>query len=99
MDVENKLRRIYRDPADPGSLGGIDRLLRHAQELNIPGVNRRAVEEFLKSFQLIDDSLQVCGAPGHAAIGGLFLHMSPGPLGLGKHVSISFPHPCGVCFE
>ena len=46
MDVENELRRIYRDPADPGSLGGIDRLLRRAQELNMPGVNRRAVENF-----------------------------------------------------
>ena len=51
MDVENELRRIYRDPADPGSLGGIDRLLRRAQELNIPGVNLRAVENFLKSKQ------------------------------------------------
>ena len=51
MDVENELRRIYRDPADPGSLGGIDRLLRRAHELNMPGVNRRAVENFLKSEQ------------------------------------------------
>ena len=51
MDVENELRRIYRDPADPGSLGGIDRLLRRAQELAIPGVTRRSVEKFLKSKQ------------------------------------------------
>ena len=47
MDVENELRRIYRNPANPGSLGGIDRLLRRAQELNMPGVNRRSVENFL----------------------------------------------------
>ena len=51
MDVEEELRRIYRDPADPGSLGGIDRLLRRAKQLKVPGVNRLVVEQFLKGEQ------------------------------------------------
>ena len=51
MDLENKLRKIYRDPASPGSLGGIDRLLRRAQELKVPNMTRQAVENFLKSEQ------------------------------------------------
>ena len=51
MKLDNELRRIYRDPGDPGSLGGINRLLRRAQELKLPGVTRRAVKIFLKSEQ------------------------------------------------
>ena len=51
MDVEETLRRIYMDPADPGSLGGIDRLLRRAKQLKVPGVNRLVVEQFLKGKQ------------------------------------------------
>ena len=51
MDVEEKLRRIYKDPADPGSLGGIDRLLRRAKHLKVQGVNRQVVEQFLKGEQ------------------------------------------------
>ena len=51
MDVEEELWRIYRDPADPGSLGGIDRLLRRAKQLKVPGVNRLVVEQFLKGEQ------------------------------------------------
>ena len=42
------LKRIYHDPGDPGSLGGVERLLRRANELHVPGVNRQAVEEFLR---------------------------------------------------
>jgi len=45
------LKRIYHDPADPGSLGGVDRLLRRAKDLKIPGANRDAVEKYLKSEQ------------------------------------------------
>ena len=51
MAVQDELRRIYRDPADPGGHGGIDRLLRRAQQLNVPGVNRHVVEQFLKGEQ------------------------------------------------
>ena len=51
MDVEEQLRRIYRDPSDPGSLGGVDRLLRRAKELNVPNVTRQSVIQFLKGEQ------------------------------------------------
>ena len=46
-----ELRRIYRDTTDPGSLGGIDRMLRRAKQLKVPGVNRLVVEQFLKGEQ------------------------------------------------
>ena len=39
MDVEEQLRRIYKKPADPGFLGGIDRLLRRAKQRKVHGVN------------------------------------------------------------
>ena len=51
MVVKEKLRRIYKDPADPGSLGGIDGLLRCAKHLKVHGVNRQLVEQFLKGEQ------------------------------------------------
>ena len=51
MDVKEKLRRIYSEPADPGSLGGIDRNLRRAQQLKVHGVNPQLVEQVLKGKQ------------------------------------------------
>ena len=51
MDMEKELRRIYRDPADPGSLGGIDRLLRRAKQLKVPGVNHHVIDQFVKNEQ------------------------------------------------
>ena len=51
MDLEEELRRIYRDPAGPGSLGGIDRLLRRAKQLKVPGVSRQVIKQFLKGEQ------------------------------------------------
>ena len=51
MDVEEELRRIYINFANPGSLGGIDSLLRRAKQLKVPGVNRLVVEQFLKGEQ------------------------------------------------
>jgi len=50
MTIE-ALRKIYHDPRDPGSLGGVERLLRRAQELKVPGANRQAVVEFLRGEQ------------------------------------------------
>ena len=47
----NNLRKIYHDPSDPGSLGGVARLLRRACELKIKGANRPTVEKFLKGVQ------------------------------------------------
>lgn len=45
------LKKIYHDPQDPGSYGGVDRLLKRAKELNVPGANRHAVEEYLRGEQ------------------------------------------------
>ena len=45
------LSRIYHDPKDPGSLGGVERLLRHARQLHAPGTTRTRVKKYLKSEQ------------------------------------------------
>ena len=45
------LSRIYHDPKDPGSLGGVDRLLRRARQLQAPGATRNNVVKFLRSEQ------------------------------------------------
>ena len=45
------LSRIYHDPKDPGSIGGVDRLLRRARQLHAPGTTRTKVEKHLKSEQ------------------------------------------------
>ena len=45
------LRKIYHDPKDPGSIGGVERLLRRARQLQAPGATRINVEEYLRSEQ------------------------------------------------
>ena len=45
------LGRINHDPKDPGSLGGVERLLRHARQLHVAGVTQKSVEEYLRSEQ------------------------------------------------
>ena len=35
--MSSTLDKIYHTPGDPGSLGGVDRLLRRAQQLKVPG--------------------------------------------------------------
>ena len=45
------LGRIYHDPTDPGSLGGVERLLRRATQLDVPGVTQKSVQEYLRSEQ------------------------------------------------
>ena len=45
------LKRIYHDPKDPGSLGGVDRLLRRAKQLHIPKATRQSIIKYLKSEQ------------------------------------------------
>ena len=45
------LSRIYHDPKDSGSLGGVERLLGRARQLHAPGVTRKKVEEYLRSEQ------------------------------------------------
>ena len=43
------LSKIYHDPKDP--LGGINRLLRRARQLHVPGVTRKKIEEYLRNEQ------------------------------------------------
>ena len=45
------LSKIYHDPKDPGSLGGVERLLRRAKQLHVPGVTRKSVQEYIRSEQ------------------------------------------------
>ena len=45
------LSRIYHNPKDPNSLGGVERFLRRARQLQAPGVTRKNVEKYLKSEQ------------------------------------------------
>ena len=45
------LCKIYHDPKDPGSLGGVERLFLRARQLHVPGVTRKTVQEYLKSEQ------------------------------------------------
>ena len=45
------LSKVYHDPKDPGSLGGVKRLLRRARKLYFPGVTRKSVQKYLQSEQ------------------------------------------------
>ena len=51
MAALDALKRIYHNPEDTGSLGGIDRLLRRAKQLKVPNVNREGVVEYLRGEQ------------------------------------------------
>ena len=51
MAALDALKRIYHNTEDPGSLGGIDRLLRRAKQLKVPSVNREDVVEYLRGEQ------------------------------------------------
>ena len=45
------LCKIYHDPKDPGSLSGVERLLRRARQLHVLCVTRKTVQEYLRSEQ------------------------------------------------
>ena len=51
MNISQRLEKIYRTPGDPGAFGGAERLYRRAKELNVPGVTRAAVADFLHGQQ------------------------------------------------
>ena len=44
--IFNKLSKIYHNPADPGSLGGVERLFKRAKELGITK-DKNVVKEYL----------------------------------------------------
>ena len=48
--METKLKNIYEDPSDPGSFGGVNRLLESARKHEMK-VNRNQVETFLKKHE------------------------------------------------
>ena len=45
------LSKIYNNLKNPGSLGSVKRLLRRARQINVPGVTRKTVQEYLRSEQ------------------------------------------------
>ena len=45
------LTKIYHDPKDPGSLGGVERLLRRAKQLHVPGATQKTIRNYLISEQ------------------------------------------------
>ena len=45
------LSKIYHELKDPGSLGGVKRLLRRARQLHVPGVTRKSVQKYLRKKQ------------------------------------------------
>ena len=46
-----RLKQIYHDPSNPGSLGGVDRLLKRAKQEGVRGATRPAVEKYLRGEQ------------------------------------------------
>ena len=45
--IQAALEKIYLNPNEPGSLGGLEALFRRAQQLKVPGLTRAAVARFL----------------------------------------------------
>ena len=45
------LSKIYHDPKDPGSLGGVERIFRRARQLHVPGATYKTVQNYLRSEQ------------------------------------------------
>ena len=45
---DTRLREIYYNPDDPGSYGGVDRLLKRAREQGLHSIKRKEVEDFLR---------------------------------------------------
>ena len=45
------LKRIYHEPKDPGSRGGVHRYYRRAKQLRVPKATRQTIQKYLKSEQ------------------------------------------------
>ena len=43
------LSKINYHPKNPGSLGGVERRLRHARQIHVPNVTRQTIQEYLRS--------------------------------------------------
>jgi len=48
--MEEQLKTIYFDPQDPGSLGGVVRLLKQARLVN-PQITEQQVKKFLSKYK------------------------------------------------
>ena len=48
-DYQQEYKRYYLDPAESGSYRGVEAFYRRLRELNIPGVTRERVKQFLQS--------------------------------------------------
>ena len=45
---DKQLDKIYYNPQDPGSYGGVNRLLKRAKEVGIPEINLSKVRDYLR---------------------------------------------------
>jgi len=48
---DNQLDKIYYNPQDPGSFGGVTRLLKRAKEVGIPEISQAKVRDYLRDQQ------------------------------------------------
>ena len=48
---DKQLDELYYNAQDPGSYGGVTRLLKRALEKRIEGINRKVVQEYLRDQQ------------------------------------------------
>ena len=49
--LDSQLDKLYYDPKDPGSYGGVARLLKRDREKGIKGANLQNVDKFLTDQQ------------------------------------------------
>ena len=49
--LDSLLDKLYYDPKDPGSYGGVERVLNRAHEKGVKGANRQNVSKFITEQQ------------------------------------------------
>ena len=52
FNVHKVRSKLNYDPNDPGSLGGVERLLRRARQIHVSGETRKTVQDYLQSEQV-----------------------------------------------